>query len=67
MLRTLTDTTALRKTLAPVLATPVEFFRVDVGGGVTLDGWMLKPSHFDPTRKYPLLVLRLRRAGAARR
>ena len=47
-LRTLTDTTALRKTLAPVLTPPVEFFTVDVGGGVTLDGWMLKPPRLRP-------------------
>jgi dipeptidyl-peptidase-4 len=56
VLRTLTDTTALRQTLEPVLAPPVEFFTVDVGEGVTLDGWMLKPSHFDPARRYPLII-----------
>ncbi len=55
VLRTLTDTAALRATLAPVLKRPVEFFTVDAGG-VTLDGWMLKPSHFDPAKKYPLLT-----------
>jgi dipeptidyl-peptidase 4 len=56
VLRPLTDTTALRKTLAPVLATPVEFFTVAVGDGVTLDGWMLKPANFSPERKYPLIT-----------
>lgn len=55
VLRTLTDTAALRKTLAPVLTPPVEFFTVEANG-VTLDGWMLKPSNFDPSRKYPLLT-----------
>jgi dipeptidyl-peptidase-4 len=55
-LRTLTDTTALRKALEPVLATPVEFFTVDVGDGISLDGWMLKPSTFTPDRKYPLIT-----------
>ena len=29
----------------------------------TLDGWMLKPPDFDPDKKYPVLVARLRRAG----
>jgi len=29
---------------------------VPVSDGVTLDGWMLKPSSFDPAKKYPLLV-----------
>jgi dipeptidyl-peptidase-4 len=33
---------------------PVEFFRVDIGGGVRLDGWMIKPPDFDPQKKYPL-------------
>ncbi|MCH8829376.1 MAG: S9 family peptidase [Planctomycetes bacterium] len=35
---------------------PVEFFRVDIGGGVRLDGWCIKPPDFDPKMKYPLLV-----------
>ena len=40
-------------------ATPrvtTEFFMVDIGDGVVLDGWMLKPPDFDPDRKYPLLM-----------
>ncbi|MBP7777655.1 MAG: S9 family peptidase [Acidobacteria bacterium] len=55
-LRPLTDTTALRTALGPILARPVEFFTVDIGGGATLDGWMLTPSTFDPGKRYPLLV-----------
>jgi len=34
---------------------PQEFFRIDVGDGVTLDGWMMKPPGFDPSKKYPVL------------
>ncbi len=56
VVRTLTDPSALRTALAPILTRPVEFFAVDIGGGVTLDGWMLKPSTFDPAKTYPLLV-----------
>ena len=55
-LRALTDSSALRAKLTDVLKPPVEFLTVDVGGGVVLDGWMLKPSSFDPSRKYPVLV-----------
>ena len=51
VLRPLTDTTALRKTLAPVITRPVEFFTVEVGDGISLDGWMLKPSSFDPAKR----------------
>ena len=39
-----------------MLKPPVEFFTVDAGSGVTLDGWMLKPSTFDASKKYPVIV-----------
>ncbi len=39
-----------------MLKPPVEFLTVDIGGGVVLDGWMLKPSSFDRARKYPVIV-----------
>jgi dipeptidyl-peptidase-4 len=55
-LRPLTDPSALNAKLAPILKPPVEFLTVDVGGGVTLDGWMLKPSRFEPAHKYPVIV-----------
>jgi dipeptidyl-peptidase-4 len=54
--RPLTDISGLAAKLAPVLKPPVEFFTVDVGGGVSLDGWMLKPPHFEPARRYPVIV-----------
>jgi len=56
VLRSLTDTRALLKKLTPIVEPPVEFLTVDIGGGVTLDGWMLKPSSFDRTRRYPVIV-----------
>ena len=56
VVRTLTDPSALRTALAPLLTRPVEFFTIEVGGGVSMDGWMITPSTFDPTKKYPLLV-----------
>jgi dipeptidyl-peptidase-4 len=55
-LRALTDTSALVKALAPITKRPVEFFKVDIGGNVTLDGWMLKPADFDAARRYPAIV-----------
>ena len=33
---------------------PKEFFRVDIGE-VELDGWMIKPIDFDPSKKYPII------------
>jgi dipeptidyl-peptidase-4 len=55
-LRPLTDVSALKAALAPVVAPPTEFLTVDVGEGVTLDGWMLRPPAFDATKKYPVIV-----------
>ncbi|NQW05281.1 MAG: S9 family peptidase [Acidobacteria bacterium] len=55
-LRQLTNTQAVSAKVAPLLSPPAEFFAVDVGGGVTLDGWMLKPAAFDPSRSYPVIV-----------
>ena len=55
-LRSLTDTSALVAKLSAVVTPPVEFLKVDVGGGVSLDGWLLKPSTFDTARRYPLVV-----------
>ncbi len=53
--RVLTDPVAVVAKLAPVLKPPVEFVTVDIGGGIILDGWMLKPSHFDPAKRYPVI------------
>ncbi|KGE12338.1 S9 family peptidase [Sphingobacterium deserti] len=30
-----------------------EFFQVTTEDGITLDGWMVKPTNFDPSKKYP--------------
>jgi dipeptidyl-peptidase 4 len=55
-IRTLVDNAALARKVAPLLDPPVEFLKVDVGGAVILDGYLLKPRSFDPARKYPLIV-----------
>jgi len=35
--------------------TIVEFFKVKTEEGVEMDGWMVKPFNFDPSKKYPVL------------
>ena len=35
---------------------PAEFIKVDIGAGITLDGWMIKPPNFDAARRYPVLI-----------
>jgi dipeptidyl-peptidase-4 len=32
-----------------------EFFKVDIGDGIQLYGWMIKPYNFDPAKKYPVI------------
>ena len=55
--RTLVTNDRLRATLVPIVGPrPVEFFKVTVASGTTLDGWMIRPSTFDSTKKYPVLV-----------
>ena len=56
VVRTLADNGALRAAVGPLVSRPTEFFKVKVGEGVTLDGWMLRPRDFDSTRSYPLLM-----------
>ncbi|HEU0052671.1 MAG TPA: S9 family peptidase [Longimicrobium sp.] len=54
--RAFVENRALRSAVAPLVHRETEFFRVPVGGGVELDGWMVRPRDFDPSKKYPLLM-----------
>jgi dipeptidyl-peptidase-4 len=54
--RTLEDNAKLRSNLKELASTPTEFLHVDIGDGVTLDGWLMKPKNLDPARKYPILA-----------
>jgi dipeptidyl-peptidase 4 len=54
--RVLEDNAKLRTNLKDLIAQPTEFVHVDIGEGVTLDGWIMKPKDFDPAKKYPVLV-----------
>lgn len=53
--RVLASNTVLREKLEGLRRQPVEFFRVNIGEGVELDGWCMKPPDFDSGKKYPLL------------
>ena len=54
-IRVLQDNAELRVHMAALELGPREFFRVDIGDGVKLDGWMIKPPGFDQTKKYPVV------------
>jgi dipeptidyl-peptidase-4 len=55
LVRTLVDNKKLREKLQALKRTPSEFFRIDIGDGVALDGWCIKPPDFDAGKRYPVL------------
>jgi len=50
------DNADLKAKVAPMLAGRTELFQVDIGDGVKLDGWLIRPSKFDPSKKYPIII-----------
>lgn len=54
--RVFVDNSKAREAVAALHIRPTEFFAVDIGQGVKVDGWMIKPADFDSTRHYPILV-----------
>lgn len=55
-LRVLEDNAPLAAAVAPLVTRPTDFLRLDIGDGVEMDAWMIKPREFDPARKYPVFV-----------
>ena len=56
VVRVFQTNTELKAKVGPMLAGRTEMLQVDIGGGVVLDGWLIKPRAFDPAKKYPLIV-----------
>ncbi len=54
--RLLEDNQGIEQLQAANPLPPTEFLRLDIGLGVALDAWMMKPAGFDPARKYPVLL-----------
>lgn len=55
VVRVLADNARLREKLAALDRPATEFFRVEIGNGLHLDGWCLKPPMMNPSNKYPLV------------
>ena len=53
-IRSLEDNHELAQKVAALNLSPKEFIKLDIGE-VTLDAWMIKPSNFDATKKYPIV------------
>src|SRR5262249_34355856 len=53
--RLINDNRELAERMAKLKQCSTEFFRVDIGDGGELDGWLVKPPDFDATKRYPVL------------
>jgi len=54
-LRTLVDNAPLKAKIATLKLGSTEFGQVDIGGGIKLNAWFIKPPSFDSTAKHPVL------------
>lgn len=64
--RVLEDNAALKARIAEYGLPQKEFFTFTTSEGVSLYGWMIKPPHFDNTKKYPLLMTQYSGPGSQR-
>lgn len=55
VVRGLIDNREVQERLAKLKPTPYEFFKADIGDGLVLDGWMIKPPDFDKRKRYPVV------------
>lgn len=53
--RVLVDNHELKARLAQLAQTPIEFTQTDIGSGIKLDTWIMRPVGFDSTKTYPVL------------
>ncbi|HEY1340676.1 MAG TPA: DPP IV N-terminal domain-containing protein [Bryobacteraceae bacterium] len=54
--RVLNDNAALKAKIAPILAGRTEMVHIPVGHDTTIDGWLIRPTRFDASKKYPIIV-----------
>jgi dipeptidyl-peptidase-4 len=55
-IRILEDNAALQKNVSEMITPPVEFLQVKLADGTVMDGSLIKPRNFDPSKKYPMIV-----------
>ena len=55
VLTTLEDNAALKQKMATYAMPEKEFFSFNTTDGTSLNGWMMKPADFTPSKKYPVI------------
>ena len=56
VVRVLADNKELLDKMGSLPAQPKEFLQLDIGNGVVMDCWLIKPKNFDPSKKYPVFA-----------
>jgi dipeptidyl-peptidase-4 len=56
LIRILEDNKALQNKLNAYRLSSKEFFTLTTADGTLLNGWMIKPAGFDPSKKYPVVM-----------
>ena len=56
LIRTLEENNELKEKLKEYQVGKKEFFSFKTSENIELNGWMLKPTHFDSAKKYPVLM-----------
>lgn len=54
--RVLKNQNKLREKLAKVAMPKIAFLKLDIGGGIQADAWMMKATDLDTSKKHPLLI-----------
>lgn len=63
-LTTLVDNAALKQRLGEYAMPQKEFFSFQTSEGTSLNGWMMKPTDFSESRKYPVLMFQYSGPGS---
>ena len=64
VLKTLVTNDKLKEKLAGYVIPQKEFFTFKTTEGVDLNGWMMKPVNFDPSKRYPVLMFQYSGPGS---
>jgi dipeptidyl-peptidase-4 len=56
VVRVMNDNADLKVKISEVLHGRTEMVHIAVGHDTTIDGWVIRPTKFDPSKKYPIII-----------
>lgn len=56
VVRILEHNDEVRRRAEATISHPTQFLQLDIGDGIVMDAWMIKPRDFDPAAKYPVFI-----------